>query len=1320
MSPHINKKQFYFEYKNTPNSNVFFVLKVIILLVVFLSFFCNDSFSNVNFYSINSLYNVSMRQTSSVCKDENGFVWTSSKTGVMRIGDNNVKFYDLPYNSANVWSVRLSYSSNKLIVYSNNGQIFQYDKIYDEFVLSKDLRELLDDKFIVVNSIISDSEGSLLVACSNGLHKVSEDFVTNIDSINAINCISNFEEDEFIFASDNKIFVYNIQTGTTKLFYTLNNENITIQYLYFDTSTNFLWIGTMSDGLRILDVDNNQLLDVSHLNFPKQPILKITKNKNDSFLIGIDGQGIWELSLDGKNVINKYKHNEDNPFSLNGDGVYDIFCDDEKVWVATHSDGVSYFEQKTSIITSITHQINTPNSLVNNNINGVTEDIYGNIWFATNNGISCWDIKTNKWTNFYNDTEGKALVFLSVCGDSKGRIWAGSYSSGFYVIDAKSKKEIIHYSSDNQKGDFTCDFVMSIFEDSEGDVWVGGSTRGDILCYFTKENKFEKYVDQPVVSFGELEKGKILLSCTYGLILLDKYTQELEYLLIDYIAQDVSAEGDDIWIATGGDGVINYNHKNKNLKFYQVKDGLLSNFVNSIIKINNQMWVGTENGLSQIEIKKDSTTVFNYSASQLNKSFNLSAKCLLKNGNLILGTNGGAVSFNPNNLDDTYTKGEIFIQDIYISGISIRKRPEILKGIEVDNQSEIVLKYNLNNISFDLLPIKSSNLNRVKFSWMLEGVDTQWGLPIEQSNINYANIPNGKFNLKIRMYDDAFSKIIDERDISIIVKAPFWKTLWFNVLGVLAFTVILFLIIKIYINQINQKHSKDKIEFFTNIAHDLRTSLTLIAAPIDEISRLSHLPSKAEYYIKLAVEQSKRLLYVTTQLLDFQKTDVGKEQMFPSNVDIVELVLLRKSMFESSAKIKNIDFNFISNVDVYHTAIDEMKIEKVIDNLLSNAIKYSYENSQIDIIVDCNENRWNLEIKDYGLGISEKVQKKLFKEFYRGENIINSKLIGSGIGLLIVKSYVEMHNGTVGMSSIEGKGTSFIISIPYKSSDVIVDEDLKAEDRKSKTTSEVKQTKSFRNEAKVKNDINILVVEDNKDLQNFIVESLKEFYHISTADDGEIAWNMIRKEEPDLIISDIMMPNLDGLELCRILKYTVETSHIPIILLTALSDEAQELEGLGVGADDYIIKPFNVSILLLRIKNILKNREVIMKNALAMFDDKNISKKPVLKNELNDEFVKKAINVVMNNIKDVDFLKDDFAKKMEMSLSLLYKKLKALTNQSPSDFIKIVRLNHSIELLRTGRFSITEISKMCGFSSVGYYSYAFKKHFEESPTEYIK
>jgi signal transduction histidine kinase/DNA-binding response OmpR family regulator len=687
----------------------------------------------------------------------------------------------------------------------------------------------------------------------------------------------------------------------------------------------------------------------------------------------------------------------------------------------------------------------------------------------------------------------------------------------------------------------------------------------------------------------------------------------------------------------------------------------------------------------------------------------------LKNGQLAWGTNNGAIFFAPESIREISSNGKIFFQDLTISGRSIRETPSFKLKTPVDSLQNINLNYSQNTISLELISIGMQSGS--KFSWKLDGFDKDWTSPSGNRIITYTNIPSGKFELKIRMYDSSLSNIIAERSIAIKLIPPFWRTGWFWMLIAIVLSGIIVLYFLYYINRLKQEHTEEKVRFFTNTAHDIRTSLTLIKAPVEELSKEENLTETGKYYLNLAIEQARQLSSVVTQLMDFQKVDVGKELLMLSMTDIVKLVANHKIMLATFAKSKNIELVFVSDHDSYTSAVDESKMGKIIDNLISNAIKYSPENSQIQIDLRCDDKKWVLQVKDDGIGISRKAQRQLFKEFYRGDNAINSKVVGSGIGLLLVKNYVTMHGGNISCNSQENVGSTFQVVIPFKTisreSNVtnLSPDKLLVSDHFQDMSSQMK----IENEIPSSKEMKVLIVEDNDDLLNFMQSILSNDFKVFTANDGEMAWNFISKNIPDLVVSDIMMPNMDGFELCKIMKSTYETSHIPIVLLTALSEKTDQLHGLGLGADDYLTKPFDMNLLIQRIKSIIRNRKVVREKALRLI--KRDTSEHILENELNDKFVKKMLEVAKANISNTEFDKDEFAAAMNVSSSLLYKKIKSLTDQSPTDFIKTVRLNHAVELLQSKKYTVTEVSENCGFASVAYFSTVFRKHFGKSPSE---
>ncbi len=1288
----------------------------IAILLLLLTFSLNAS--AVKFYSINSIFGISTRVTNSICKDDYGFIWVSSKTGVLRLTDNDYRIYQLPYESAGVIVVKLIYRNSKLYAYTNNGQIFQYNEIYNRFELKLSLGKLLNDSHLDVYSLTVDSSDAIWITLNSGLYRYQDGKLTLIKEVSRKRSfVCWLDERNLIVASTEGIEQLDILNFKTKKLLEVENINpFFVSSLLLDKNSDKLWIGTLSNGLFCFNLKSRTFSAILSSAIPKQPILAVAKKSENSIMLGIDGQGIWELNANGHEILNVFKENADDPYSLRGNGVYDIFCDSgKKVWIATISGGVSFYALTSPLVNQVVHHVNDDNSLVNNDVNGVVEDHNGKMWFATNNGISCWNVKTNQWRSFYSNKLEHAQVFLSICEDDYGRIWTGSYSSGVYVLDGNSGKEIAHYSRETAQSPLISNFIFDVYKDTQGDLWIGG-VNGYFACFKAKENKFKVYSDEPIGAFAELNGNQIVLGFTYGISILNKDTGSINNLLSGFITSDLCVNGDEIWICTNGDGLIVYNYKNGDTRKFTTQNGLPSNFINSIVLADGFFWMGTENGLCRFNPREKTVQTFSSNLSLSGVSYNLNAVCRLKNGQLAFGTNNGAVFFMPNSIGETPSSGKIYIQDVTISGRSIRDNATLALETPVDSLKTISLKYFQNTISIELVPLGVST--GTKLSWKMQGFDKEWSQPTNNKTISYTNIPSGEYELNIRLLDSSNGHVVSERTLSIHLVPPFWRTSWFVVLIIAIILGIGFLYLLYYINALKQKQTEEKVRFFTKIAHDIRTSLTLIKAPVEELNKEPELTENGRYYLNLAIEQARRLSSVVTQLMDFQKVDIGREQLSLSMVDLVVLIYRRIEIIGPFAKSQNITLEFASDSESCFTAIDELKIEKIIDNLISNAVKYSVSGGKVVINLQCDDKKWIFQVKDEGIGIKKKSQRKLFKEFYRGNNAVNSKIIGSGIGLLLVKSYVLMHNGIITCSSKINAGSTFRIEIPRRVIPSGAHQfDFPANIQSANAIAEKSVNTQVSAATNEEASLKILIVEDNDDLLHFIQATLSHDFKVYTATDGEKAWKFILKQLPDLVVSDIMMPHTDGFELCRLMKSTYETSHIPIILLTALSEKTDQMHGLGLGADDYLTKPFDMGLLAQRIKTIIHNREIVREKALKLI--KYDSSETILENELNNKFLKKMLEVANANISNAEFNKDDFASAMNVSSSLLYKKIKSLTDQSPTDFIKIVRLNHSLELLQTRKYSITEVSEMCGFTSVGYFSTVFKKHYGKTPTEIL-
>jgi signal transduction histidine kinase/DNA-binding NarL/FixJ family response regulator/ligand-binding sensor domain-containing protein len=1288
----------------------------VLLFLIFNWFFSNlnplsASETNYKFYNINELFGITMRQATSVCKDDNGFIWASTKSGILRLTGDDYRVYQLPFESANALTVELAFTHGVLWGFSNNGLLFRYNPVADKFVLEYSLGKVLNNLHLNVTSVISQSPTVWWMATSDGLFMYNGELKElNRYSDNPAIQLEWFSSEQFFLIALNEISLFNVNSKENKVLY----PNLLYTYYvtnsaYYDQKRNQLWLGSNFKGLFYYDLDSRELSQFMPDVFPLQPIMDIEAIDSKILLIGVDGQGIWNIDREAMEIKQVNKGDLDNPSAIRGNGVYDIFHDKSlnRVWVCTYSGGVSYFDMGTSNIEHLTHHVNQPNSLINNDVNCVIEDSDKNLWFATDNGISVLKVKEQQWHHLNTNNRDQAQVFLTLCEDDKGQIWAGTYASGIYVLDRKTGKQLKHYSQTEPNTPFINDFTFTIFKDASGDIWMGG-INSEVVRYMPEKNQFQKYFFQPAIKIVQYNDSLMLLACSYGLVQLNKNSGEYTTLVENFIVNDIWVRNDQIWFGTSGAGLICYSYDVQSLKKFTTANGLLSDNVNSVAYADGYLWLGTESGLCRFSPMNETVVTYSNYLPFINSSFNNNAHCKLSDGRLAMGSNNGVLIFNPSTLEEKSIEGRIYYQNLSILGRSIHEIPSLMLNQPVDQLEELRLKYKQNTITLEILPVGS--VSKAKFSWMLEGLDSDWSQPSNHRLINYNNIPFKKYVLKIRMYDSSLSQVVDERSLNLSIAPPYWAQWWFLSVLFLLVSLFIYAIFWYLLNRIRQKHTEDKVRFFTNTAHDIRTSLTLIKAPIEELINETSLSARGNRFVQIANEQAKRLGSVVNQLMDFQKVDLGKQQFKLVMVDLPALISYRIEMFESVAALRRIHIKKMFKIDQYESAVDVNNIEKAVDNLLSNAIKYSASNKTVEIEFDGNDNAWMLSVRDQGIGISRKDQKRLFKEFYRGENAINSNTVGSGVGLLLVKNIVVLHGGTISFGSEENKGSTFSISIPFKKlSDAVV----------SKPATEIEKTDTLieidESENQVSKTLKILIVEDNDDLLRFLRLAYELDYHVITASNGVEAWALVKDELPDMVISDIMMPQMGGFELCKLMKTTYETSHIPIVLLTALDDNAMLLHGLGLGADDYITKPFDADLLRQKIRTIIHNRIAIREKALKIIKSGNGEQ--LHSNVLNDRFLKEMLDVVKTNMDNPYFSKDDFASAMNVSNSLLYKKVKTLTDLSPIDFIKSVRMDYALELLQKREHTITEISDKCGYASVSYFSTVFKKYFGKSPSE---
>lgn len=614
--------------------------------------------------------------------------------------------------------------------------------------------------------------------------------------------------------------------------------------------------------------------------------------------------------------------------------------------------------------------------------------------------------------------------------------------------------------------------------------------------------------------------------------------------------------------------------------------------------------------------------------------------------------------------------------------------------------------------------------SNILYSWKLEGFYDQWSRPGNENIIHFTNLSPGEYTLHIRAVSNEDKRIVlEERTMKISIAQPIWLSFWAMLVYAIVLAVIAIITLRIIILRKQRKVSDEKIHFFINTAHDIRTPLTLIKAPLEEIREREALTKDGISNMNTALRNVNALLRLTTNLINFERADVYSSELYISEYELNTYLTETFNAFRPYASVKHINFTYESNFRYLNVWIDKEKMDSILKNIISNALKYTPENGSVHIYASETNDSWNVEVNDTGIGIPANEQKKLFKIHFRGSNAINSKVTGSGIGLMLVWKLVHLHKGKINLSSVEHQGSSIKVSFPkdskhfHKAHLATRTRELSTEQVPHVSPAEIYE------KAKKQHDQNLqrlLIVEDNDELRNYLTHTLSDNYTIQTCSNGKEALTIVKEYMPELIISDIMMPEMRGDELCAAIKNDIETSHIPIILLTALNDEKNILEGLKIGADEYIVKPFNIGILKATIANLLTNRALLKSKYanLEVSEEEEVS--PNCATDLDWKFIATVKKSVEENIDNPAFNVDVLCNLLNMSRTSFYNKLKALTDQAPADYIRLIRLKRAAALLKTGQHSVTEISELTGFNDVKYFREVFKKHFKVSPSKYCK
>lgn len=1306
---------------------------------------------------------LSISYVKEIIRDKKGYLWIATSNGLNKFDGYDFKIYKNNHsdkNSINDNDIQCIYEDSKgnIWIGLQNGIFSKYDPITDKFNnYSYILNKSDKSNDVSINGIVEDKNGNLWIAADRcGLFcynpTTNECYETGKGlSYNSITSLA--------IGKDNCIWIttwgggfncYDPQNKTFRYYLTGNNpsEDPRCRFLtcQFHDSDGNIWVGSSHSGLYLLETDTYQITHYDNTSGDGKGLNNETvydiKESNDG--------NLWIATKNGMSIF--YKNKKKFKYIVAGNGRWNLntniitcTCTDKSggIWLGTNN-GIYYHNPL--MMKFKNYDIREWGKSENDEyIHSVIKTKSGKILVKGDNDLYIFDeeANTHKPVRLVN-SRFKHIKQMTLLEDSKGNIWIGNNSEylGKYDLETDSYEEIM-MESDN-KNHIQFRRINTFYEDTDGSLWIG--TEIGALNYKPKENKFTALFQSKDLIFAE-DKVNAILRDSYGelwfgtkrgLKRYDKDNKLIEhYVRNDNQSQSISNntitsiyEDKDkvLWVGTQG-GLHQFNRQDNSFNLI-TRPG--KNFGDPIMGIvedeSNNLWLSSTIGIIRFNYKNNSFHVYNEADGLQSNEFNMNVFSKGRDGEIIFGGINGFNTFYPQTI-----KADTLVPDIYVTDFQISNQPSPQKIIDIRKKEKVVLRHWQSTFSFQFVAIDYLAPANNKYAYKLEGFNEEWVYTSSNNRIaTYTNIPPGNYKFKVKASNS--DEIWNEKgiEIGIEILPPIWKTWWAYMLYTIAFISIIVFIFYYYLNKEREKakielerletkrqHELDelKLQLFASISHEFRTSLTLILGPLEQIKeKITDYDNKQ--LLEVMQRSGNRLMRLINQLLDFRKLEANKMTVKPTSQDIVSFIKEIYDIFTYHAKLKNINYHYQSSLEKLFMNFDKDKVDKIIYNLLSNAFNYTSSGGSISVILDktyINDRMYiSIEVKDSGIGIPSNELDKIFTLFYQVKDSESKKSIGTGLGLNLTKELTQIIGGQIKVESEQGKGSSFTVTIPY--SEPATDVDDKENTCNYKT---LKTDISEQNNCNIEKKGIILIVEDNYDMRIYTKSILSPSFNIIEAENGIEGFEKALEYIPDIIISDVMMPQMDGIELLDKIKSDERTNHIPVILVTAVNEEKQILKSLNIGVDDYITKPFSASILEARINNILTNRKKLWEKY------ENISKttgenKTDSDNTFTNPFVEKITYIIRNNIANYDFSLDTLSSELCMSPSQLIRKTKAIMNITPYNLIIRMRMEYAANEIINSDKTINEIAFECGYQEKSNFSRAFTKYYGTNPLQYKK
>ena len=1316
-------------------------------LLLFILLFINATVSKGQIYKYIGLEDgLNNQKIYHIQKDRRGYMWFLTQEGVDRYDGKHIKHYTFSDDSMKLDSrIALSWlymdREDVLWVIGQKGRIFKYDSKHDKFDLTYVHPELIRNKSqAFLNYGYLDRNDHIWLCYKDALTwydiRTGKTLHLSMPVHEEITVIEQTDSNQFFIGTGSGLFRVRVEGEELKLVSDEVVKSIAapVHELYYHAVSQQLFVGTYKEGILIYDmVGTGKIIPCQSPN--NVEVNQIVALNAHELLIATGGKGVYKLDVNTAMSEPYITADYSSYNGMNGNNINDIYVDEEeRIWLANYPTGITIRNNRYQSYDLIKHSLGNNRSLVNDQVHDVMEDSDGDLWFATSNGISLYQTKTKEWRSFVSSfdpaMEDENHIFLALCEVSPGVIWAGGFTSNIYKIEKKGFK-ISRFSPASIAGIRPDQYIFDIKKDSNGDIWSGGYYHLKRINLESKSVRLYSGISS-ITTILEKDVRQMWIGTRMGLYQLDKQSGIYQYIDLPieslYICALFQREDGILYIGTRGAGLLVYDsNEGKFVHQYRTDNcALISDNIYTILpRQDGKLLMGTENGITIYSPEGHSFRNWTREQGLMSVNFNAGSATAYSNSTLVFGGNDGAVRFSTDIQIPEPRYSRLLLRDFMIAYHPVYPGDDgsPLKQ-DIDETDRLELAYGQNTFSLDVASINYDYPSNILYSWKIDGYHKEWSRPSYDNRILVRNLPPGSYTLQIRaISNEEKYKTYETRSIQIVITPPVWASVWAMVGYAILLVLVMIIIFRIIMLHKQKKISDEKTRFFVNTAHDIRTPLTLIKAPLEEVVENHLVAEKALPHMNMALRNVDTLLQLTTNLINFERIDVYSSTLYVSEYELNSYMNNVCATFRKYAEMKHIRFVYESNFDYLNVWFDSDKMGSILKNILSNALKYTPENGSVCIYASEEGTTWSIEVKDTGIGIPSCEQKNLFKNYFRGSNVVNLKVTGSGIGLMLVYKLVRLHKGKIQIQSAEQQGTCVRIMFPkgnkhFRKAKFISPKEMD-ECPETIVSGEVSNLPTTKSSQMNKSSQRVLVVEDNDELRNYLVGMLTASYNVQSCSNGKDALVIIREFNPDLVISDIMMPEMSGDKLCSIIKTDIEMSHIPVILLTALGDEKDILGGLEIGADAYITKPFSVGILKVTIKNILANR-ALLRHVYNSIEDEEEDLPANCSNTLDWKFIASVKECIEKNMGDSDFNVEMLSSQHHMSRTSFYNKLKILTGYAPADYIRMIRLQYAAQLLKQGEHTVTEVADIVGFSDVKYFREVFKKYYDVSPSKYAE